>query len=156
MISATKRLSRRRGFTFIELMVVIIIITVLTSISAPLFKKTFAKIQLDQTLRQLQTFIGFLHQRSVIERKIIYLKVDNQQKQYWGQIHDSPARLRSYSFPEKFILDVKKITNPHDESISFYPDGAIDAVTIEISTPEEKSLSITTEGVYGGAKIKDE
>jgi len=155
MISATKRNSRRRGFTFIELMVVIIIIAVLTSISAPLFKNTFAKIQLDQTLRQLQTFIGFLHQRSVIERKVIYLKVDNQQKQYWGQINDSPARLRSYSFPEKFILDVKKITNPQDESISFYPDGAIDAVTIEITTPEGKSLSITTEGVYGGAKIKD-
>jgi len=155
MISATKRNSRRRGFTFIELMVVIIIIAVLTSISAPLFKNTFAKIQLDQTLRQLQTFIGFLHQRSVIERKVIYLKVDNQQKQYWGQIHDSPVRLRSYSFPEQFILDVKKMTNPQDESISFYPDGAIDAVTIEITTPEGKSLSITTEGVYGGAKIKD-
>jgi len=109
MISATKRRSSRRGFTFIELMVVIIIIAVLTSISAPLFKNTFAEIQLNQTLRQLQTFIGFLHQRSVIERKVIYLKVDNQQKQYWGQINDRPARLRSYSFPEKFILDVKKL-----------------------------------------------
>jgi len=136
-------------------MVVIIIIAVLASISAPLFKNTFAKIQLEQTLRQLQTFISFLHQRSVIERKVIYLKVDNQQNQYWGQIHDSPARLRSYSFSEKFTLDVKKITNLQDESISFYPDGAIDAVTIKISTPSGRSLSITTEGIYGGAKIKD-
>lgn len=155
MISVTKRRSSRQGFTFIELMVVIIIIMVLTSISTPLFKNTFAKIQLEQTLRQLQTFIGYLHQRSVIERKVICLLVDNQQKQYWGQMHDSPARLGSYSFPEKFTLDVKKITNPQDESILFYPDGAIDAVTIEILTPSGRSLSITTEGVYGGAKIKD-
>jgi len=143
------------GFTFIELMIVIVIIAVFAAISAPLFKNTFSGLELEHSLRQLQTFIGFLHQRSVIEKKVIFLDVDNHKKQYWAEIQDAPTRLKTYSFPENLSLKVKKITNPQEESILFYPDGAIDAVTIEISAPDGKTLTITTEGVYGGAKIKE-
>lgn len=140
----------RRSFTFIELILVIALIGILSVVAIPQFRKTFNDLQLNNFARDLQSFMNYLEQRSIVERKIITLNVDDVNKEYWAQIKDEPNRLKTYSIPKEIN------TETNQSQIRFYPDGQIDAVTISLINPSNQRLRLTTEGVFGGVKILQE
>jgi len=41
-------------------------------------------------------------------------------------------------------------------AIFFYPDGEIDKVSVEIINFEKQHITLTTKGIFGGAKILKE
>jgi Tfp pilus assembly protein FimT len=149
MISATgRRLSFPRAITFIELLIVISIIAVLIGVSIPLARKTFSALQLRSLSRELQSFMNYLQERSIVEGKIIYLNVDNSTRQYWAQIRDQANRLKTYRIQGEIVIEADK--NP----VAFYPDGNSDKVTLKLSNPQNDSLILTNIGVFGGIKIQ--
>jgi Tfp pilus assembly protein FimT len=140
---------RIKGVTLIELFLVIIIIGVLVGISLPSLKATFNNLRLDSFSRELQSLMNYLHERSIVEKKVIYLNIDNNKKEIWAEIKGEQAqtRLKTLGFGD----DIKIETD--SEEIIFYPDGEITKATIEVRNHYNQKISLTTKGVFGGVKI---
>lgn len=152
MISATGNSAMRqlRAITFIELLLVIAIIGILTGISISTFRKTFEHLQLRSFSRELQTFMNYLSQRSIVEGKPIYLNIDNEQRQYWAKIKDAQNRLKTYKIPAGITIEAE------EKQIIFYPDGDIDKITINLAGFDEQKVTLTTKGVFGSVKLQSQ
>jgi len=141
-------IGRKRGFTFIELLFVIIIIGILIGVSLPRFKKTFESMQLDAVSGELQAVMNYLCQRATVEGKIIYLNIDNDKKEYWAQVKEATARIKTYHIPQEISIETEQ------EKIAFYPNGNIDKITIKVVNVNGQAANLTTKGVYSGAKLQ--
>ncbi len=158
-MTAKSNLAFVKSVTFIELLIVITIIGILTSISVPRVKKTFDSLRLNSFSKEFMVFMGYLQGRSVVKQKIIFMNVDNLKHEYWAQEQDSPSRLRTVSIPSGINIKVAKAgieQDPNVNQIIFYPDGDIDKVNIGISGANNQNISLTTEGIFGKVKIKNE
>jgi prepilin-type N-terminal cleavage/methylation domain-containing protein len=144
----TTSVTGKRAVTFIELLFVIVIIGILVGISLPNFKKTFNSLELNTFARELQTFMNYLNQRAIVERKIIYLNIDGEKKEYWAQFKDAQERLKSYPIPEELKIEAAQM------QIIFYPDGTIDQVNLKIINRDSQCVNLTTRGLYGGVKLQ--
>jgi len=142
-----KALMSLTGFTFIELLLTIIIIGILIGISVPTFSRTFDNLKLNNFSRDLQTFMNYLRDRSVVEVEIIYLNLDSQGNEFWAKVQGSQSRLKTLPLPEGLKVDTEK------NQVLFYPDGHIDGATISITNQHNQKISLTTKGVFSGVKI---
>lgn len=145
----------RRGFTFIELILVVLILAALVGISVPRFKKTFDNLQLNNFASELQGQLAYWQERAIVEKKPITLKIDSEKKEYSLYITGAEAALKSYTVPSGITLQAEPA------EITFYPDGSIkhgDAgkTNISLSNPGEEKITLTTEGVFSGFKIAAE
>lgn len=145
-IVMTSGTGRAKGFTFIEILLVIALIAIMAAISVPKLKKTVDDMQLQIGSDKLQAFIVYLRERSVVEGGIILLTIDTQKKEYWAQAQDSASRLKTYTIPGTINIETDK------REVFFYPDGSIDKVTVKLSSPDKRTITLSTEGVYGGIK----
>ncbi len=143
-ISPTGKLT---GVTLIELMLVAVIITILLSFSIPRFKNSFQELELDNFGKTLYSAINSLSQKSVVEEKVILLSIDNQNKALYAVYSGEDKKLKTYHMPQGFSIDTEQ------NNISLYPDGSIDKVTLRILAPSNKSITLTTKGVFSGAKV---
>ena len=137
----------KRSVTFIELILVIGIIVILAGISIPLFRGTFSNLELDAFARELQGTMNFLRQRAIVEGRVILFNIDTDRQEYWAQIQDESARLKTYRIPAEIRLECE------NKEIAFYPDGDIDKVDMKITHQNNRSFILTTKGVFGGVKI---
>lgn len=142
----------KKAFTFIELFSVIIIISILISVSIPLFRPTFNHLQLNSFSQELLAYMNYLHDRSVVEGKIIFLSLDNEKKQYAARFKDAQINLKTYTIPKDITIEVNKIDG-EDKQIFFYPDGRIDPVEVIINLDTE-NVTLTTKGLFGKVKKK--
>lgn len=132
--------------TFIELLLVTIIISILVGVSIPRFRRTFNALQINSFSQELQAFMNYLQQRAIVEGKIICFNVDNDKNEYWAQFKDEKNRLKTYRAPGEIEIEQKQIM--------FYPDGSIDKATIKLINQNGQYISLTTEGIFGGVKLQ--
>lgn len=144
------RTTRGRGLTFIEVLFVIVIISVMVAVSIPRFGKTFQGLRFHNFSRELQIFMHYLQQRSIVEGKIIFLSIDDGRKEYFAQIQDAQDRLKTYAIPNDIRIESSQ------KEIFFYPDGTIDKVTIELVSLTNQRIILTTKGVFGGVKLQSQ
>lgn len=137
-----------KAFTLIELLIVTIIMGVFIGVSVPVFKRSFNNLQLSSFSQELQTFVNYLHDRSVVEKKVIYLNIDIENRKYWVSYRGHEERLKVGSIPGQIRVEFEQ------KQIAFYPDGDIDKVSIKLINSDNNSVVITTKGVYGGVKLQ--
>ena len=140
----------KRSFTFIELLFVIIIIGVLIGVSLPNLRKTFNNFELNSFSSQLQTFINYLTERAVVEGKIVYLYIDNDEKLCQAKFIDQQNTLKKYTIPARIQIELDN----KEGKIAFYPDGTIDKVDIKLTATDNAVVTLTTKGIYGKARLK--
>lgn len=137
-----------KSLTFMEILLVIIILGILLGISLPAFKNTFHSLQLNSVSSDLQALMDYLRGRAIVEGKVIYFNIDNAKKECWAQIKDAPIRLKTYPLPDDIKIETAQ------KQIIFYPDGHIDGVTIKLTSLNNQSVILTTKGLYGRIKLQ--
>ena len=87
MILRIGQLSRgkNKGFTFIELVLVTIIILILVGFIPPLFRKSFSGIQLKETTQNLTQLMRYVQARAIAERKVCRINFDFEQGTFWAE-----------------------------------------------------------------------
>ncbi|MBF0485091.1 MAG: GspH/FimT family pseudopilin [Candidatus Omnitrophica bacterium] len=141
---------KKTGFTFIELLFVIMIIGVLVAVAVPRLKDAFDTMELSTGALRLQTFMNYLRERAIVDGKVISLRIDNIAGQYWGKAKDDDKILKSESFPKDL-----EITGNNGQ-VQFYPNGAIDKAELKITDKKGNSVGLLTSGGYGRIKLQDQ
>lgn len=136
------------GFTFIELFCVIIIIGIAAAVSLPRLNNYFNNLELNVFSRDLQAVINYLCQRAVVERKIIYLDMDGDNKQYWAYDSGGSNVLKKNRIPAGITVVSGQ------KQIMFYPDGAVDKISIKLTNRDNRAVNLTSKGVFCGVKLE--
>ena len=137
-----------RAMTFIELMLVILILGILTMVAVPVFRKTFSSLELNTFSRELQSTMHYYTHKALTDAKTITLTIDSEKREYAARIKEETNPFETHAIPRTLSIETE-----HKE-INFYPDGTIDKVTIVIFNAQGMRIELTTKGVYSGVKIK--
>jgi len=149
----------KAGFTYIELIIVIVILGVLIGLSTPQLKKTFAYFELENSTKNIYLLCNYLQSASISEAKIYCLNFLEETREFkpsflkeggqWEILKTRYARL--YKIPEKIALE---IISTNKNKIFFYPDGSIDNLTILFKNEFGQERSLEIKGVSGEIKIQ--
>jgi prepilin-type N-terminal cleavage/methylation domain-containing protein len=150
---------RKAAFTFIELIVVVIILSVLIGLAIPQFKKTSAYFELENFTKNIYLLCNYLQSASISEAKIYCLNFLQETREFKssflkedGKWQSSRGRFtRLYKVPDKITLE---ITSVDKNKIFFYPDGSIDNLAILFKNEFGHERSLVIKGVTGGIKIQ--
>ena len=134
--------SKNNGFTFIELVLVILIISSLAAMAVPGFRKTFNNMQFEQVSSDVSGVLNFARSNAIFKRTECRVMIDRDKQYFFVE-----GASRVYSMPRDIKIDSDK------GSVSFYPDGRAQNITITLNGID-KTRTFSTEGTRGYVKIK--
>lgn len=76
-------MSRKTGFTLLELIVVLFILTLVTALVAPTFNRSFGQAQLKAATRDLAALCRFARTQAIISQIVLEVVLDRRTNSYW-------------------------------------------------------------------------
>jgi len=130
------------GLTFIEILFVVLILGILMGFLLPQVRKSASGLQLNNSSRQLCALVNYLHERSIVEEKVIYLGIDSDNNEFWYGIKEEAARSKTYRLPVDMRIESKQ------KEIIFYPDGSIDKFIVKLISADDQYVELAIKGGY--------
>jgi len=140
------------GFTFVELLIVVILLSVVSALSIPNFRNTYYNFLLSDTSHNLTYLMRYAQASAIAERANFRLNFDSEYNKYWltKSTEEEGDFVRiSGKFGKAFDLSDNIAVKADSMTINFYPDGKIDRTSIYLSNVNDKFYTITTEGQSG-------
>ncbi|HEY4484734.1 MAG TPA: prepilin-type N-terminal cleavage/methylation domain-containing protein [Nitrospiria bacterium] len=153
-----------RGFTFIELAVVLLILAMVSALAFPLIYKMSAD-DLKSSSRHLIRTIRYLNDRAATTKKLYRLNYQIDRGEYWVTEQTGPglfaasetvvfrrgALPRSVRFVDVVALNQK--TALGEGHTDFYPVGRIDKTLIHLKDKNDRELTLIINPVTGRVKV---
>lgn len=137
--------NRQRGFTLVELLIVIGIIGVMFLTLLPRYSRFLSSKKLDAATRQMVSDLRWAHQAAMAEHINYAVRIYTNDETYIIGNNKTVNRK----------LDVDIVSVSPDSTITFYPKGdASAATTITLESDEGKTLEIGIAEATGRVKIQ--
>ena len=157
--------SAQKGFTLVEILLVIVVLLMVTAMAIPSFTQSFAQLQLRDTTNDLAYLMRYAQSRAIYTRRPLKLMFDEPATRYWleeanvvdedqedkGTDEYKPVagRLgRVSKIPEDITIET-------DPSIMFTPDGKIEKTQMSVCQ-EKQCLIISTQNQSGSVVVAEE
>ena len=145
-------LKRSSGFTFIELMLVILLISVLAGLSVPLIRHASADLELKDTSFTLAKMISYAQEMAVLESTTYQLNLDPAKSAFWltrsGEVIKSKIG-KKFRLPHDLTLETKA------RGVLFYPDGRADDAEISIIGKNAGGTMIRVKGLLNEVEVSN-
>ena len=130
---------RWRGFTVIELLLVVVIVAVMAALAVPNFGSTYARIQLRKAADDLAYHMRYAQSYAITKNTLTRLEFDSSFTQYWlaRQPGDEAAQDAFIGLTGRMgevvgvPRDIQISFKDGDPVLYFYPDGTIDKRSID-------------------------
>ncbi|MEW6618165.1 MAG: prepilin-type N-terminal cleavage/methylation domain-containing protein [bacterium] len=140
-----KQIGESKGFTLLELLIVISMIGILILTAIPSFKGTYKNLKISLTAKEMASLITYARQKAVLERTKYKLNLDYQGKKYWLSVEKDPINYpdyyvksgKVYCLPEEFVM------NSYLDAIIFYPDGRVNIGVLTLRDEESREYILT-------------
>lgn len=153
---------KKRALTFIELIIVIAIIGVLSITAVPKFKTTFDNLELESFVKDIYYLSRYLQASAVNKRQIYYLSIDKEKGEFQARLKPDAGTEdefkniegrfgRIYKLPQKVNISVDP---PEKAGIYFYPDSSIEGIKITFENEQKKDICLIIKGVTGDIQIQ--
>ncbi len=164
------RLAAPRGFTLMELAVVLAVMALLAAISYPKLQH-WMEAPLHKGARQMTAVIEQLHERAVMTRQIHRLRLEVAGDRYWMEILQRTEETEEFvalrperSLPTgvwlRDLVTAQEVTVTNGEAaIYFYPIGRLDRVVLHLEQRDgalvEDELSLIPHPLTGRVTIAE-
>jgi prepilin-type N-terminal cleavage/methylation domain-containing protein len=171
----------QRGFTFLELAVVVTIMGIMMAITLPRFTSSFSRATLGAAARRLAGTMAYIRNAAAKEGRSYFLNIDLDNEEHWVSVINEEADLRDVDYDDVDAEEeiFAEVTDPfiartrlqkkvvfdrvllEDETeffdgvvrIEFHPDGTADGVVIYMTDPKERLYSLHLEHYNGQARV---
>jgi type II secretion system protein H len=140
VITAEQRHSRARGFTLIELILVLALLSIMASFALPSLSRFFRGRELDSEARQILSLTHAAQSRSVSSGFPMLLWIDTPRRTYGlqeegttqnGSAQDADPKAESFPFSDDVQIEVGNaspvtVNGESLPAIRFLPDGTAD------------------------------
>ncbi|HOR28258.1 MAG TPA: GspH/FimT family pseudopilin [Candidatus Sumerlaeota bacterium] len=175
---------RRRGFTFFEIMLVIVIVGILTAVALPRMRGTYRRSQLTAAARELVGLMRYARNAAVLRELPVQIVFDLEEQRYQlipldenqerAEERTGRRRRRSEEGETRFTTDtdtggVRRLTKaritalytdaPPEEKtdlprIIYYADGSATPATIVVQDGPDHALHVVIYRTTGMAKVE--
>lgn len=146
------------GFTLLELLVVVLIISISLGLTTPIFRKTFSNVQLTSIGSEVLSLMRYARERAIVEKTILRFNLSKDGKVFWLTKKRTDEEIfgkLNGKFGREFVLPRDLKIESKIEAVDFYPDGEINESVIEISNSEGKTITVVTKA-NGRIAIEEE
>lgn len=148
---------REQGFTLLELMVVIFIISLIAAVSYPALSRGTASFHLKATGRDIMNTFRFARDKAITEQTGIQIVIDKE-KQEIALSDNLGENIRKYLLPHD--IKIKRMALADREVlegsfvIHFWPNGNSENAQVLLSSDAGSLLRIISDPLSGGARIE--
>lgn len=176
-------MSRKAGFTLLELTVVLFILALTTALIAPAFKRSFGQVQLKAAAKEVAAVCRFARTQAISHQGIIEVVLDRRTNAYWlrgpewiisrlggveqqvetvehpGQSWEVrwwQARMRSLPGGVTFksvILDTGPLREDERAAIAFFPQGSSTGGEVVLSDEKGRGYRIAVDPWIGLVRV---
>ena len=145
----------KRSFTFIELLIVIAIISTFSLLTFPRIKNTLNRFQLDNFARNIYYLCLYLQDTAARQGSVYCLNIDRNSGQVRGVSTDSTL-LHSLDgrFGKVYHAPTGVTVASEKTGVCFYPDASADDINIIFEDTAENKVILTILGATGEIKIE--
>ena len=154
------------GFTFVEILLVVVLLAIIAGIAVPNFSSAYQNLQLKKTTEDLVFMMRYAQSRAVSKNILMRLVLDSDSAQYWLEEQISEKEKDNTSLEEGFQKFEGRLgrtfhiptdfqVQAEEEMTQFYPDGRIDRQRIYLCH-KERCLTISTREQRGAVHIFNE
>ena len=138
----------KRGFTLLELILVILLVSILVALSTPQFRKTFSGLELKNTCFNISKMASFAQDMSIIEKTNYRFNIDFESNRYYltkvivleGETKYTKIDGR---FGKSFSISPDIRITGDFGSVTFFPDGKITPAHFELYNKYNEGYIIT-------------
>ena len=146
-----RKVNQHRGFTLIELMVVMVIIALIMGLVATSMSKSISGAEARAASRKLVTSLRYTRARAIIEKQEQVFEVDTENRSY-----QAPGR-KQIELPEGVDVTVttarSEMTSEAISGIRFFPDGGSTGGHIEL-TVNDREYRVNVAWLTGETKLE--
>lgn len=145
--------SRHRGFTLVEMLVVMVIMLLAYAMTAPMISAGVSGAELKAAARQIAAGLRKARSEAVVRKNEVALTVDVELRQF-----ELSRDQRIYHLPEKIEVSLftaqSELVDAKTGAIRFYPDGSSTGGRVTLSRGERK-YRVDVDWMTGQVKILD-
>ncbi len=150
------KLSQERGFTLLELMIVVLVMALVLAVSYPSLSRGSTALHLRATSRDILNTFRYAREKSVTEQTGMRVTVDRQQQEI--TLSDSLGEgSRKFALPKD--VKIQRVALAGTEVldgplvIRFLPNGSSDSAEVLLRSDTGAFLRIFSDPIRGGARI---
>ena len=133
----------KRGFTLLELILVLFLIGLIAGLVLPFVVSTLDRVKLQSEARQITSALHFARSEAITKKTLLTFNANIDENEYWlaipkenevtqSKFLDEPVQIKEYQGTEETISDGTFIIN-------FYPRGNSSAGTIRLQSTINQS-----------------
>ena len=150
--------SRNRGFTLLELVLVLLVIGLVAAVTIPSLARGFASMQLRASARDVLNVFRQAKEKAVTEQTEMQITIDPSKQEFIlaDEVGDDEKR---FSLPKEVIISRVSFGGSNVAQgpvfVRFLPNGSSETAEVEIKPGKGgPSIVIATDPIAGGARIK--
>jgi type II secretion system protein H len=163
-------LFRASGFTLMELIVVMTIITLLTAAVVPIYQGSLTRIRQDRATRDFVAYLKYAQERAITDATEYRFYLHEETRRYWVMrlqaVEDGD---KEFAFLDEGAIEVKQLPEGIEferpkarfdkdrdaHFVAFYSTGACDYATITLETTDGDELKLETKGRLGRFEVTE-
>lgn len=157
-------LENTRGFTLLEIILVLVFIALIAGLTTPFVMSTLERVKYQAEVREINSALRFARSEAITRKTVITFNANTRNKKYWLSSKEkksfSDTRSLDPGFTMSYLNNNEETVDDATFAIKFYPRGNSSGGTILVEKASSKNsdapYEIIIDPITGSSRIDQE